>query len=304
MAQSRTYFGLRRGSTKTQTFSVLNGKQITKDRQEGGRNPQTPEQMTQRMVMATVSAAYAQMKRIVDHSFEGVTYGGQTMAEFIKVNAAALRQNIADGASKFAYNNYRDRALYPGQYIMSRGSAAPINVAAASDAAGIRAGVSGPVYLGPFMVMQVGGEGVTLTANNILNAIGCKAGDMATGCFLVPIRNVEGYSFTFIRIKCLKGGDVVITSQNYGDYFAFESDYPVEVVVTASFIAVYAAIPDFETEFPGGVCIIHSLKTASGWLRSNEALSLEDGIDVSPDAEQAFDTYPVGPSYVLNGGQV
>lgn len=304
MAQSRTYFGLRRGSTKTQTFSVLNGKQITKDRQEGGRNPQTPEQMQQRMVMATVSAAYAQMKRIVDHSFEGVTYGGQTMAEFIKVNAAALRQNIADGGSKFAYNSYRDRALYPGQYIMSRGSAAPLNVVAADTSAGIYAAVNRRGYAGPSMQLSVASTDVTFTANNLLNAIGCKAGDMATGCFLVPIRNVEGYSFTFIRVKCLKAGDVVITNDNVAEYFAFESDYPVRVIVSDTFIDIYTAIPDFETVFPGGVCIIHSLKTASGWLRSNEALSLEDGIDVSPDAEQAFDTYPVGPSYVLNGGQV
>ena len=38
MAKSSGYFGLRRGSTKSHTFSVLNGKQITKDRVEGGNN--------------------------------------------------------------------------------------------------------------------------------------------------------------------------------------------------------------------------------------------------------------------------
>ena len=32
MAKSPNFFGLRRGSTKSQTFSVVDGNQITKDR--------------------------------------------------------------------------------------------------------------------------------------------------------------------------------------------------------------------------------------------------------------------------------
>ena len=34
MATSKTYFGLRHGSTKSHTYSVVNGKQVTKDRVE------------------------------------------------------------------------------------------------------------------------------------------------------------------------------------------------------------------------------------------------------------------------------
>ena len=50
MAISSGYYGLRKGSTKSHTYSVLNGKQITKDRVEGGKNvngndpsPNSPE---------------------------------------------------------------------------------------------------------------------------------------------------------------------------------------------------------------------------------------------------------------------
>ena len=42
MAKSANYFGLRTGSTKSHTFSVVDGKQITKDRVEGGKDPRTP----------------------------------------------------------------------------------------------------------------------------------------------------------------------------------------------------------------------------------------------------------------------
>ena len=57
MAKSSTYFGLRRGSTKSHTFSVVDGKQITKDRVEGGKDPRTFAQMSQRCLVSTIGSA-------------------------------------------------------------------------------------------------------------------------------------------------------------------------------------------------------------------------------------------------------
>lgn len=51
MATSKSFFGQRRGSTKTHTFATLRGEQITKDRQEAPRDPRTTAQMRQRMVV-------------------------------------------------------------------------------------------------------------------------------------------------------------------------------------------------------------------------------------------------------------
>ena len=86
MAQSKSFFGLRTGSTKTLTFQVLNGKQITKDRVYNVKNPQTLAQMQQRAIMATVVTAYSSMKEICDHSFQGFEVGSKTMGEFLKTN--------------------------------------------------------------------------------------------------------------------------------------------------------------------------------------------------------------------------
>ena len=47
MAQSKGFFGLRKGSTKSLTFSTLDGKQITKDRVYDVKNPRTENQMRQ-----------------------------------------------------------------------------------------------------------------------------------------------------------------------------------------------------------------------------------------------------------------
>ena len=39
MATSKGFFGHRRGSTKSFTFSVLNGKQVTREKAEKVKNP-------------------------------------------------------------------------------------------------------------------------------------------------------------------------------------------------------------------------------------------------------------------------
>ena len=48
MAKSKSFFGLRRGSTKSLTFQVLDGVQITKDRVSEVKNPRSVSQMKQR----------------------------------------------------------------------------------------------------------------------------------------------------------------------------------------------------------------------------------------------------------------
>ena len=72
MAKSPSFFGLRTGSTKTLTFQILNGKQITKDRVYNVRNPQTSSQMIQRVVFATVTKAAEKMLPIIGISQQGV----------------------------------------------------------------------------------------------------------------------------------------------------------------------------------------------------------------------------------------
>lgn len=58
MAKSTSFFGLRKGSTKSQTYSVLRGQQITKDRVSEVANPKTTSQMQQRALFATAVKFY------------------------------------------------------------------------------------------------------------------------------------------------------------------------------------------------------------------------------------------------------
>ena len=89
MAKSKSFFGLRTGSTKSLTFQVYRGEQITKDRVYRVSDPRTEAQMTQRALIPIVAAARSALKGLIDHSFEGVPYGEASLKEFSKQNLRA-----------------------------------------------------------------------------------------------------------------------------------------------------------------------------------------------------------------------
>lgn len=92
MALSQSFFTLRQGSTKSLTFQVYNGKQVTKDRVNQIRNPRTEDQMIQRAIVATVVRMYQIGQTFFDHSFQGYSYHDGAMARFLSLNTRILRK--------------------------------------------------------------------------------------------------------------------------------------------------------------------------------------------------------------------
>ena len=89
MAKSKSFFGLRTGSTKSLTFQVYRGQQVTKDRVYRVSNPRTEAQMKQRSIIPIVAASRATLKGLVDHSFEGVNYGNDSLKKFSELNLSS-----------------------------------------------------------------------------------------------------------------------------------------------------------------------------------------------------------------------
>ena len=116
MAKSKSFFGLRTGSTKSLTFQVYRGQQITKDRVTRVTNPRSTLQMEQRSKLPIVAAARSALKGLVDHSWEGVPYGEQSLRTFSS-------KNLSAGALK-VYSYSSPDAPSPGiaEYQVSQGS--------------------------------------------------------------------------------------------------------------------------------------------------------------------------------------
>ena len=116
MAKSKSFFGLRTGSTKSLTFQVYRGQQITKDRVYRVSNPRTEAQMKQRAIIPIVAASRAALKGLVDHSFEGVNYGNASLKKFSELN---LRSG-ALMVESYAPNGYSNPGF--ASLIVSKGS--------------------------------------------------------------------------------------------------------------------------------------------------------------------------------------
>lgn len=100
MAQSNSFFGLRRGSTKSHTYQVYKGKQITKDRVTDVANPQSEAQMKQRMKVPLVAASRSILKELINHSFEGVSYGDDSIKAFQQANLRTNELSVSEYVPK------------------------------------------------------------------------------------------------------------------------------------------------------------------------------------------------------------
>ena len=301
MAQSKSFFGLRRGSTKSLTFSVFNGKQVTKDRVDTVKNPRSELQMIQRMYFGTTCRAYSAMKQIVDHSFEGYSYGLKNMMHFASINERRLKGLEANPAKEPMFNSYQSDTLVANEYIIAQGTATPVakkpEVSLSSDA----------IYID---FTQLVGD--AFTANSFMQNFGFGVGELITLCLIWQDYNGEAH-FDFVRITALKSGSVTLTSGNLSEYFLIESSHNHMVVAVNDKSddpeihewSIQVALSDSLVE-DGGDCFtgtIHSVKTDAGWLRSNVILEGNQAFGGSL-YEDALATYPVGQSYVLNGGDI
>ena len=286
MAKSNSYFGLRRGSTKSLTFSVVDGKQITKDRVEGGKNPRTPAQMSQRCLLYTVCTAYSAMKSICNHSFEDVTAGLQSMYAFRKENMKQIKLCKDAGNGFFGFNKYKDSGLVPGSYIISKGSL--------PDSCPNAAVTSVTVASRQLSIAVAAGNSTT----DLTDEMGCKNfGDTCTIAIMYP-KAIGSYGFGAVRFTYMQAdtvqdsfvvavfGDVASATPSFGS-----SGLTVSVVMKPQLAANATAGNTY-------LAAIVSRQVNGNWHRSKAQFDVQNA---TPTFAQAIATYPVGDERILNG---
>ena len=163
MAKSSSFFGLRRGSTKSLTFQVVNGAQVTKDRVTYVKNPRTYAQATQRAKMATVADAYRALSTICDHSFESVAYGPESRRQFMSLNLARAIKPEPKGFSL---------PIGVGLQV-SKGTLADISTVVDFNLFPPKAGVTGSYPLDAAWVNAVLAQSPNLQAGDELTFVAC-----------------------------------------------------------------------------------------------------------------------------------
>lgn len=286
MAQSKTFFGLRKGSTKSHTYSTLDGKQITKDRVYDVKNPRTEGQMKQRMLMTTIGAAYKFMKSIADHSFEGKSTGMACMREFNSRNLNRFKK-ATSANGHVAFNEYKDGDINPLPFILSAGSLAGFDFKLNETS--------------QLEISFAPTDADFTTAEGIYAAMGIKKNDLVTFCSVIGaggvVNNVFEYTaerFDIVRIVADKSGAVA----NPIDAFTVSTnntDATINAVVEGSTLKISSGECDFGA-------VIQSRKADTNWLRSSAVMVVsEDLIDGVQTANQLA-TYPIGTELILNNG--
>ena len=305
MAQSKSFFGLRRGSTKTLTFSVYNGKQVTKDRVAYVKNPRSSAQMKQRAVMATALRGYSALKEICDHSFEGITYGLKSMNYFVAENARMIRAAAPNINLSLSKGN-----SVSNPYIIAKGSLPPVILESVTADNKITFG----------SLVEKGNSAFSF--GKLMAGYGAtNIGDMVTFVHLVDNPGGDA-SIYWLRLKLTDEDKAIeITPSSEGvnvlslltegrdfetniDNFSV-SDFPFIVKYITDDQVTYMFISEgtpASNLIPQSMGAIVSRKSDTGWLRSSSTMT--SLLEEAWNYDEALASYPESSEKILNGGNV
>ena len=278
------------------------GKRLARIRQTEVKNPKTDGQVIQRMILATAAKAYGRMKSIVDHSFQGITYGGESQSYFLKRNMERIRNYVAASLKMFpaSINN-------PLEYV---GLAEPNNAFESGLGLLISQGTipSIPVIVstkkeGDEQIQYVSGFGQTAafentpTIQNVLDMLGASAGDQIT---VVALSNegIMSRSRYVIKAEATKA-ELAAEWDQEGAADAFDANKTeISSVVQLGYAdANKAMYPIISTNLIGTAVII-SRKMNDVWERSTQYLvpMTQDG--VSQNVQGLIDLWKLGTTPV------
>lgn len=171
MSKGNMLLGFARGSVGDLTFYRRNAQQITRARSRVVKNPKTLAQQMQRAIMRTAVSAYQVIKSICDHSWEGVAYGADSYANFLKLNLDMLRSLAAEGGERtksFVPSGFNGLVAMP--WVLSKGSISWNGVESVNFTADLT-----------FNIGELSAQNITsVTYGQLASLLGAREGDQIT----------------------------------------------------------------------------------------------------------------------------
>lgn len=254
-------------------------QQVVRSLAEQVSNPRTQSQMFGRMVMSTVMQAVAGMSMIIDHSFDGLPKGQPNISEFIRRNYALVKADaIAHPSSgnKFALNEYQEKGIQKGEWVIAAGSA---QVPAAVGQSGV----------GMYITLTAD----TLTVGGLKAALGLSAEGYLTA---VAIEAGKGLEYFRAHLSTTLADSTAITGSNVASLFEISGNVTPTVSLDDNTIEIEVTQTDVDAIF----ALIVSDKIDGAWVHNNAKFTNVMNLD-SP-ADTVLPTYPTGGEAFLNGG--
>lgn len=321
MATGSVVLGKLKGSIGDITTQSRGAKQVTRRRVREVSNPQTNAQTLNRIVTGTVGAAYARMKEICDHSFQGCTSKSENQQMFLKQNQNMLRTKLTTGSAGLnaaAFMAIGKSGLVPNNYIISKGSLPSIATQVLENQGVQKAFIFGPV-----------GMSSNISYADLCSWYNLKRGDQLTFVWITGAEYPttaddetmwgEGNLFYYSRVLLDPEDPTThepapMTTEFFGDNGLI--NYPnhrnegADIRVDASSSNGWEMWPANDHEWAQryllAFAVIVSRYEGGSWQRSNTRLSVSNHVMSIPTMQQAIDaSYPqtdelLDPSKFLN----
>lgn len=271
-------------------------QQVVRSLAEQVANPQTVSQMRGRMIMSTVMQAVSAMSQIIDHSFDSVATGQPSISEFIRVNYALIKADVATHPAEgntFGLNNYQEKGIKPGAWQLSQGKNSFPNAFVADW---------------DEKDLQVTIAKESLTKGDVITALGLGNGSYVT---ILDITSDGKFGFVRVHNNPEVTDDTAVTTDNLASCFTIENPLGAQFKVSkGSRIAEggTVSIVKLEVVAPGtagenqALGAIRSTPNDGGYIRTTSFM--QTNIAGSYTADTVLPSYPEGSQRFLNGGEL
>ena len=264
--------GHARGKVGDLVFARVNGQQVTRARAAVVKNPQTEQQIIQRILLNTVIQAYSRMAEICDHSFEGIAVGQKSMNKFMKENLNDLRKKVSEYAAAmgafdglYAFCPKGLNYFTPNEWVLSTGQLPEVTLSKVAASTGAE-------------IVITSAEAIP-TYGEIIASLGLQRGDQLT--FIGQELYTDGRAaFKFARVildpREQDGTQADISTPFLADGAVNKPSPRNEGADITFSSAANKLIFDLGASSMFGAAVIVSRQKNDGsWLRSNASMQLD-----------------------------
>lgn len=306
MAKGNLLLGMGRGKLGDIVLSRAYGEQISRARAKVVKNPRTMGQQVQRIILATVTKAYSQMKPIVNHSWQGISYGAASMNKFNQLNMDFLRNqlgaygldNDSENPNEWSFFITQGNQLaVPNRFAISRGTLPTLAITPDGD---------DPEQITMFKVYDANNaEQASLTYRQLVDGLGLMDGDQLTICVID-----SAGKFHYGRFICAPN-DADFTHSVLDTQYWNERNLNVSLDFAAGVLTIGCQDSQTSDEHSMAAGLILSRKQGTTWQRSNTDMIIwnQDFSGIGASMNQALYEVETGaldfssPYYLNNANQ-
>lgn len=287
MSKGNLFLGFARGKVGDVVFSRQSGEQVARARNRSPKNPQSPLQMLQRVVLKTNSTAYSMLQPICNHSFQGRQEGTANQSRFSEINIAAMRRQLRDVINSgdpeeilqsTEYNfagKYSSLAQFRS-YVISEGTLPILSYDLGSNEGGL----------------TFNGISATTTYAQVVAALGLQQGDQLTfvGLTIDDRANAETSEFNGLKYARVilepSDGDMSKPILLAGEGSSYSVNLPNEkndgdvtfFLGTDKLLITFDGTSSASANTLAGFAVIVSRLSGGVWSRSTQSLALDSNL--------------------------